>query len=266
MTPLDDYLGVVPAVLLAILGLLIGSFLNVVIYRVPKGESVVSPRSRCPGCGQEISARDNIPVVSWLLLRGRCRHCSARISARYPVVEIVHAALWLAMLWRFDWSWELPAYLYFASVGLALAVIDLDTKRLPNALTLPSYVVVGALLLLPAVADGDWSAYLTAWLAAAALFGFYFLLVVLYPAGMGLGDVKLAGVLGLLLGWLGWGELVVGGFLGFFLGALVGGALMLLGRAGRKSKVPFGPFMIAGALLAIVWGGTLWNGYLDLLT
>jgi leader peptidase (prepilin peptidase)/N-methyltransferase len=250
----------------ALLGLVVGSFLNVVIARVPEGESVVSPRSRCPRCHSEIRDRDNIPVLSWLILRGRCRNCSEPISMRYPIVEAGHALLWLAMLWRFGWSAELPAYLYFASVGLALAVIDLDTKRLPNILTLPSYGVLGVLLLLPAGIEGDWSAYLRAWLAAAALFGFYFVLAVVYPAGMGLGDVKLAGVLGLVLGWLGWGQLAIGGFLGFFLGAVVGGALMLVGRARRKSKIPFGPFMLAGALIAILWGGTLWDQYTSVMT
>ncbi len=254
------------ASLLALVGLLIGSFLNVVIARVPAGESVVHPRSRCPRCGVEIAARDNVPVLSWLVLRGRCRHCAEPISVRYPVVEVTHAALWLVMLWRFGWSWELPAYLYFASVGIALAAIDLDTKRLPNALTLPSYVVLGVLLLVPAVADGDWSGYLRSWLAALALFAFYFLLAVIYPAGMGFGDVKLAGVLGLVLGWLSWSVLVVGGFLGFLLGGVVGGGLMLVRKAGRKSKIPFGPFMLAGALLAILWGGQVWDVYLDTLT
>jgi leader peptidase (prepilin peptidase)/N-methyltransferase len=254
------------ALLLALVGLLVGSFLNVVIARVPEGESVVSPRSRCPRCKAEISARDNIPVVSWLLLRGRCRHCSEPISVRYPLVELSHVALWLAMLWRFGWSPELPAYLYFASVGLALAVIDIDTKRLPNPLTLPSYVVIGALLLIPAVVDGSRWAYATAWMACLALFAFYLLLVVIYPRGMGLGDVKLAGVLGLVLGWLGWGELAVGGFLGFLLGAVVGGLLMVVRRAGRKTKIPFGPFMIVGALIAILWGADLWDLYVQSLT
>lgn len=266
VTASDDYLLGVTVVLLAILGLLVGSFLNVVIYRVPRGESVVSPRSRCPGCGNEIAAKDNIPVLSWVLLRGRCRSCATPISPRYPIIEVAHALLWLVMLWHFGLAWELPAYLYFASVGLALAAIDLDTQRLPNVLTLPSYAVLGVLLLLPAFAEGDWSAYLRAWLGALALFGFYFLLAMIYPSGMGLGDVKLAGVLGLVLGWLGWGVLVVGGFLGFLLGAVVGGALMVVHRAGRKSKIPFGPFMLVGALLAILWGGQLWSTYLGALT
>lgn len=253
------------AVLLAVLGLLVGSFLNVVIARVPAGESVVAPRSRCPRCGTEIGARDNIPVLSWLLLRGRCRSCREPISVRYPLVELGNAGLWVVMLAAFGWSWSLPAYLYLASVGLALALIDLDTKRLPDVLTLPSYPVMGALLLLPAFLEGDWGGYLRAWLAAAALFAFYFLLLFIYPGGMGFGDVKLAGVLGLALGWLSWGAVAVGGFLGFLLGALVGGGLMLVRRAGRKTKIPFGPFMLVGALLGILWGDQLWDAYLSLM-
>jgi len=249
----------------ALLGLVVGSFLNVVIYRVPVGESVVSPRSRCPGCGESIAERDNIPVLSWLILRGRCRSCQQPISIRYPLVELGHALLWLVMLAQFELTWELPAFLYLASVGLALAMIDLDTKRLPNALTLPSYVVGAVLLLLPALFDDQWDDYLRAGLGMVALYGFYFVLALIYPKGMGWGDVKLAGVLGLYLGWLGWGSLVVGGFLGFLLGALIGGGLMLVRRAGRKTKIPFGPFMLAGALLAIVWGQQWWDLYLDTL-
>jgi leader peptidase (prepilin peptidase) / N-methyltransferase len=260
--PVEFYL----AALLAVLGLLVGSFLNVVIARIPAGESIVAPRSRCPRCGIEIRSRDNIPVLSWVLLRARCRHCGEAISVRYPLVEIGHALLWLLMLWHFGWSYELPAYLYFCSVGLALAVIDLDTKRLPNPLTLPSYVVLGILLLLPAVVDAAWEDFLRAWLAALALFAFYLLLVVIYPKGMGLGDVKLAGVLGLVLGWLGWPEVLIGWFLGFLLGAVVGLGLMLFNRAGRKSKIPFGPFMLLGALLAILWGEWLWGVYVTTLT
>jgi leader peptidase (prepilin peptidase)/N-methyltransferase len=249
------------ALLVFVLGLVVGSFLNVVIHRVPAGESVVRPRSRCPGCGHEIAARDNVPVVSWLLLRGRCRSCGEPISVRYPLVELLTAGLFLVMLARFGLSWELPAFLYLAAVGVALALIDLDVHRLPDALTLPSYVVGGALLLLPTVASGTWGDYGRAWLGAAALFVFYFVLVLVYPSGMGFGDVKLAGVLGLYLGWLGWGVLLVGGFLGFLLGAVVGGGLMLLRRAGRKTKIPFGPFMLLGALLAICWGQAVWDGY-----
>lgn len=245
----------------ALIGLLIGSFLNVVIHRVPAGESVVHPRSRCPGCGSEIAPRDNVPVVSWLLLRGRCRNCGEPISARYPLVELLTAAVFVVMALTFGASAELPAYLYLGAVGVALAIIDLDTKRLPDPLTLPSYIVGIVLLGAASAIDDTWSALGRALLGMAALFAFYLLLAVLYPAGMGLGDVKLAGVLGLYLAYQSWGVLIVGGFLGFLLGALVGGGLMLVQRAGRKSKIPFGPFMLGGALIALVVGGALWDLY-----
>lgn len=251
--------------LAALLGLLVGSFLNVVIYRVPRGESVVHPRSRCPGCGYELTWYDNVPVLSWLLLRGRCRRCQAPISARYPLVEALTAVVFGLFAWKFAATWQLPAFLYLGAVGIALAFIDLDTKRLPDVLTLPSYLVGGALFLLPAALDDSWSAYLRAWLGALALFGFYFLLAFIYPAGMGFGDVKLSGVLGLYLGWLGWGVVVVGGFLGFLLGGIIGGGLMIVRRAGRKSKIPFGPFMILGAFLALWIGQPLTDWYTRIL-
>jgi leader peptidase (prepilin peptidase) / N-methyltransferase len=259
---------VLPIILLAaVVGLCIGSFLNVVIYRVPRGESVVRPSSHCPGCNQPIATRDNVPVVSWLLLRGRCRRCGERISARYPAVELLTGVLFAAVTARFinDQPWALPAFIYLAAVGVALAAIDLDVHRLPDVFTLPSYVVMGALLLLPAVADDRWASYGRGWLGALALLGFYFLLRLLYPAGMGLGDVKLAGVLGLSLAWLGWRVLLVGGFLGFLLGGVAGIVLMLAGRAGRKSKVPFGPFMIAGSLIAVLAGHEIADWYVRLV-
>lgn len=249
-----------------LLGLIVGSFLNVVIYRVPRGESVVRPRSRCPGCGHELAWYENIPVASWLALRARCSSCGAPISARYPLVELLTAVLFAALAWHFGTDLALPAFLYLTAVGVALGAIDVDTKRLPDVLTLPSYLVGGVLLLLPAVADHSWASYLRAWLGAVALLGFYFLLVLLYPRGMGLGDVKLAGVLGLYLGWLGWGVLVVGGFLGFLLGGVLGVAMMVVGRAGRKSKIPFGPFMLVGALLAIFIGQPVAGWYLGVLS
>jgi leader peptidase (prepilin peptidase) / N-methyltransferase len=249
----------------ALLGLLVGSFLNVVIWRVPRGESVVSPPSHCPGCGEAVRARDNVPVLGWLLLRGRCRDCGEPISSRYPLVELATAALFALMAWRPGATWELPAFLYLAAVTVALTMIDIDVHRLPDAIVLPSYAVGALLLLLPAMAEGEWHAYLRALLGAAVLFGVYFVLVLVHPAGMGFGDVKLAGVLGLYLGWLGWGQLAVGGFLGFLLGGVWGVALLAAGRAGRKSAIPFGPFMLAGALLAVWFGAGLVDAYLDLL-
>lgn len=248
--------------LVGVLGLLIGSFLNVVIWRVPRGESIVRPRSKCPGCGEPVRSKDNLPVVSWLILRGRCRDCGEPISRRYPLVEATTGLLFAALAMRLGWDTALPAFLYLGAIGVALWMIDLDTKRLPNAIILPAYVVAPGLLAVAAVLGDDGASFLRALLGAAALYVFYFLLAFAYPAGMGFGDVKLAGVLGLYLGWLGWAELVVGGFLGFFYGGLVGLALMVAGRAGRKSQIPFGPFMLAGALTAILAGGALADLYL----
>jgi leader peptidase (prepilin peptidase) / N-methyltransferase len=251
--------------LASLLGLFVGSFLNVVIYRVPRGESVVRPRSRCPGCGTQLAEYDNIPVVSWLVLRGRCRTCREPISPRYPVVEASTAVVFGLTAWHFGWVWVLPAFLYLGSVGIALAAIDIDTKRLPDSLVLPSYGVAAVLLGGAAAVGHDWHALARVALAGLALWAFYLLLVVVYPKGMGWGDVKLAGVLGMYLGWLGWGSLVVGGFLGFLLGGLLGAALMLAGRAGRKTKIPYGPYMIAGTFLAVFWGQSVAHWYTGIL-
>ena len=191
------------------LGRLVGSFLNVVVRRVPRGESVVSPPSACPGCGAPIAPRDNVPLLSWLLLRGRARCCGARISARYPMVELgtavafgaVTAWWWLGSLS----GWAVPAFCYLAAISIALALIDVEVHRLPDAIVLPSYPIALVLLAIPTVADREWDRRLVPTLVGGlALWLFYFVLVLIYPAGMGFGDVKLAGVLGLYLGWRGW--------------------------------------------------------------
>jgi leader peptidase (prepilin peptidase)/N-methyltransferase len=256
-------------VLVTLLGLAVGSFLNVVIYRVPKGESVVRPGSHCPRCGNPVRGRHNIPVLGWLILRGRCADCGTPISVRYPLVELGTALLfgavtgWLAGLGRLE---ALPAYLWFGAVGLALAVIDLDCRRLPNALVLPSYPVLAVLLLAATLVDGDWPALTRAGIAAATLFGLYALLAVIHPAGMGWGDVKLAGLIGLMLGYLSWAALVVGGFAGFLLGAVAGVIVLASRRGNRKTALPFGPFMLAGALLAMFVADPVARLYLDNLT
>lgn len=250
-------------ILAGVLGLIIGSFLNVVVWRVPRSESIAHPPSHCPACGADVRPRDNVPVVSWLLLRGRCRDCQAPISPRYPLVELGTAVVFVVLAARIGLEPELPAFLYLGAIGVALALIDLDVKRLPNAIVLPSYVVAAVLLGAAAVLGDDWGSYLRAGLGMAALFGFYFLLALVYPAGMGWGDVKLAGVLGAYLGWLGWAEVVTGAFLGFLFGGVVGMGLMASRRAGRKSQIPFGPFMLVGALVAILWGSALADLYLD---
>jgi leader peptidase (prepilin peptidase)/N-methyltransferase len=251
------------AVAAGLLGLLVGSFLNVVVWRVPRGESVVRPPSACPACSAPVRPRDNVPVASWLLLRGRCRDCGTAISARYPLVELSCAGLFAVMALAFGLDPVLPAYLYLAAVGLALALIDLDCKRLPNALTLPSYPVLAVLLALGALLGSDSGQLVRALLGGAAMYAFYFALCFAYPAGMGFGDVKLAGVLGMATAWLGWGAWTVGLFLGFLAGGVFGVLLIAARRGGRKTAVPFGPFMLLGALVAVLVGEPLAQAYVS---
>jgi leader peptidase (prepilin peptidase)/N-methyltransferase len=260
----DGYPPGVPLIIIcAVLGLAVGSFLNVVIWRVPRGESVVRPPSACPSCGMRLRAYDNVPVLSWLVLRGRCRGCGDRISARYPVVELTTAVVFGLIAARFGLTAELPAFLFLGALGVALTAIDLDVYRLPNALTLPAYPVVIALLGVASLAGPGAEPMLRGVAGLLLLVGFYFVLFVV--GGMGLGDVKFAGVLGFALGWLGWQQLIVGTALGFLLGGLVSMVLLLGGRAGRKSRIAFGPYMIAGALVAVVAGAELASAYIDAL-
>lgn len=249
----------------ALLGLAVGSFLNVVIWRVPRGESVVRPASACPGCGHPLRARDNVPVLSWVLLGARCRDCRRRISARYPLVELLTAGLFAVVTAEVGVRWSLPAWMYLSAVAVALALIDLDVHRLPDAIVLPSYPIALVLLGVADGLDGHLDALGRALLGAALLGGLYLALHLVRPDGMGFGDVKLAGVLGLYLGHLGWGPLAVGGFLAFLLGGVVGGAVVLVRRSGRGSRIPFGPFMLVGAFVALLAGDALSDGYLRLV-
>jgi leader peptidase (prepilin peptidase) / N-methyltransferase len=269
--------GLLLAVPAAVLGLVIGSFLNVVVYRVPAGLSVVRPRSACPGCGHEISARDNVPVLSWLLLRGRCRSCSAPISARYPLVELAGAVAFGAVafvvapallstggaLMATASGLRLVALLYLAAISIALALIDVDVHRLPDAIVLPSYAVGVVLLGGAALLDGDLVGLARIAAGAGIGFGLYFVLALISPRGMGLGDVKLAGVLGLWLGAFGWPQLVVGIGAAFLLGGIAGIVLLATRRAGRKTGIPFGPWMLAGAWVGIAAGPIIATGYLQ---
>ncbi|GIJ50900.1 prepilin peptidase [Virgisporangium aliadipatigenens] len=253
-------------ILTGVLGLAIGSFLNVVIHRVPRAESLLRPGSHCPRCDTPIKAWHNVPVLGWLVLRGRCAACAEPISARYPLVEAATALLFMAVTARFGFSWELPAYLYLSAIAIALAMIDIDVRRLPNAIVLPSYLV-GAALLAPAViVTGDLWAAARGLLAMAVLWSFYLLLGLLYPGGMGFGDVKLAGLLGLFLGFLGWGPVLVGAFAGFLLGGLAGGLMLATRRANRRTAIPFGPYMLAGALVAVFAAAPVAQWYTALLT
>jgi leader peptidase (prepilin peptidase)/N-methyltransferase len=247
-----------------LLGLLVGSFLNVVVHRVPAGLSVVRPGSSCGSCGRPIAARDNVPVLSWLLLRGRCRHCGAAISARYPLVELTTGLVFAGVAAATGPTAYLPALLFLAAAGIALFVIDLEHQRLPFAITGTAGVGCSLLLLLDVWARGTQpvlTASLTA-LAWLAVYGGAWLAT--SGRGMGLGDVALAPVLGLVLGWFGWGVALTGLLGGFVLGALVGLVLVALAGAGRRARIPHGPFMLAGAALGLVVGADLWRGYLTM--
>jgi leader peptidase (prepilin peptidase)/N-methyltransferase len=249
----------VVAMLAGLLGLAIGSFLNVVVHRVPRGESVVHPPSACPRCGTPIRARHNVPVLGWLVLRGRCYDCGSSISVRYPLVEVGTGALFALAGWQFaDQPALLSAYLTFAAAAVALALIDLDVHRLPDIIVLPAYPVLAVLLALGADAGN----LLRAAGGAALLFAFFLLVALVAPGAMGFGDVKLAGVVGGMTAFLSWGAFLTGTFGGFLLGALTGLLLMVGKRAGRRTAVPFGPFMLVAAWASLLGADGLGELYL----
>lgn len=248
-----------------VFGLLFGSFGNVVIHRIPAGESIVSPPSACPGCAMPIAPRDNIPVVSWLLLRGRCRRCSEAISARYPLVELITGIVFAVIAWRVGLDWVLPAFLLFGWLLLVVAVIDAQTRRIPNALTYPLTPTLLVLLVAAALLNGVPGVALRVVLAGLAGFAFLLMLALISPRGMGMGDVKLAASIGLCLGYLGWAHLVLGLFLSFLFGGVVGIALMTLRLRDRKDLIPFGPYLALGAFVALVAGNPLIDAYVGTL-
>ena len=249
----------------AAFGLLFGSFANVLVARVPKGEQWLLGSSRCPRCEHDLDWYDNVPLVSWLALRGRCRHCAAPISVRYLVVEVLVAALWVAVAWRFGLTFAAVALAYLALVTVALAFIDIDVRRLPDALVLPSYPIVGALLAGDALVETDGWPAVRALIGLAAMGGYYFALRLAWPRGMGAGDVKLAGVLGLMAGYLGWSHLSVALIAGPLVAGLLVAIPLLTKRLSLRSKVPYGPALIAGAWIGYLAGAEIGRGYLELV-
>jgi len=260
-------------VLAGVFGLVIGSFLNVVVYRVPAGIPLTGP-SRCPACGAPVRAWQNVPVLSWIALRGRCASCGTGISPRYPLVELATGLAFVGVVWAAMDAERLSgtpvysaplvaAFLWFAAAGIALALVDLDTLRLPRSIVIPTFAVAAALFTAACVLGVPWAILGRAAIGAAALYAFYFLLRWIRPDGMGGGDVTLAAVVGLYLGWLGWGALVVGAFAAFLLGGVYGIALILTRRAGRGQAIPFGPWMLAGAWVGIVAGEQIARAYID---
>ena len=234
-------------------GAVIGSFLNVVIHRLPRGESLVHPRSRCPGCGAQIAGYDNVPIVSWLVLRGHCRHCGEPISPRYPTVELLTALAFAAVVLVRGFDDDLILELPFVAALIALAGIDLDHKLLPNKIVYPlaAYGLIATLL----VDRGDLVEHL---IAGAGAFAFLLAAVIAYPAGMGMGDVKLAGAMGLYLGV----SVIPALLIAFLSGSLIGVVILAReGAAARKKAIPFGVFLALGGIAGVLAGPELIDLY-----
>ena len=246
-----------PIALTAIFGAVIGSFLNVVAYRLPRSKSLVAPGSQCPGCDTPIKLYDNVPVLGWLLLRGRCRTCRTAISPRYPAVEALTAALAVAVILVEHSMVDKVLGLVLVGILVPIALIDLDHQIIPNKITAPAAIlaVVIGLALKPSGVPEQL-------IAGAGAAAFLLVFVFAYPRGMGMGDVKLAGVLGLFLGR----EVGVAIFVAVIAGTLVGAAVMArLGvERGRKTKVPFGPFLALGGIVALLAGPAIVHWYLHL--
>lgn len=245
----------------ALLGLLAGSFANVVIARVPAGGSVVRPPSACPACGTGIRPRDNVPVLSWLLLRGRCRDCAVPISLRYPLVELGMAAAFAAVGVRVGADAALPAFLLFTWTLLVVAVIDARTRKIPNRLTYPLIPALAVLVVAAALVEGEPGVAVRALAGGLVAFLALLALALVSPRGMGLGDVKLAAFVGLGLGYLGWGHVLLGLVGAFLLGGVVALVLVATRLRRRSDALPFGPYLAAAALVALVAGAPLLEGY-----
>ncbi len=248
----------------AIIGLIVGSFINVVAYRVPLGKSVVHPSSSCPECETPIHWHDNVPILGWLRLRGRCRTCSQAISPRYPIVEASTGAAFGLIGWWLGPNALLPGYLFFAGTTIALVLTDLDHKRLPDRIVFTGTGLTVALFIGGAVVEGQTDHLTPAFVGGFAYLVLFFVLFMITPGGFGFGDVKLAFLLGFVMAYTGWTGLVVGIFLAFLIGGLAGTAIMVFTRRGRKAKMPFGPAMMAGAWLGALWGDSIASWYLGL--
>jgi leader peptidase (prepilin peptidase)/N-methyltransferase len=242
-------------------GLVLGSFMTVVVDRVPSGESVVAPRSKCPACGTQILVRDNVPVLSWILLRGRCRSCGERISPLYPFLEIATAALFVGAFLAYESVWMGLGFAVFLTLMPALAVIDLEHRIIPNRVIYPALIGFPLYFLVARLAGAPVNLVGIA-LGFLLYGGGLFVLALISPRGMGMGDVKLAALIGLVVGALGIAEVGVAAAAGVLLGGAVALIALALG-ASRKSALPFGPSLTAGAVVAVFWGTQIAQAYVN---
>ena len=244
-------------------GLAIGSFMTVVASRVPAGESVLRPRSRCPSCGAEIRNRDNVPVISYLLLRGRCRSCGARIPARYPALELATAVLVVTGAAAYERVWVAVMIAAFLALMPAIAWIDIERRIIPNRITYPAFVGFALFVVVARLADGGTDPVRA--LVGALLYGGVLFVVAVISRGMGMGDVKLALVIGVVLGSIGLALVGVAVAAAVLFGGVGGVVALLIGRD-RKSMIPFGPYMAAAAIVAAFWGAPIADWYLGAFT
>jgi leader peptidase (prepilin peptidase)/N-methyltransferase len=240
-----------------VIGLVIGSFVGVVVDRVPRGDSIVSPPSHCVACSAPIRSYDNIPVVSYVLLRGRCRACGAHIPPRDALLEIGTAVLFVLLGWRLVSVWELPAYCLLAASFVAISAIDVEHMRIPSPIVYATAAIGAPLLVIASAGTHRWTALLSALIGGAVAFAAFFALFFAVPKGIGFGDVRLAGLCGGFLGWFGYRYVVVGFLVGFIVAGLPAAALLALRKVQRRTQIPFGPFLAAGAIITVLVGPPL---------
>jgi len=247
-----------------VFGLLIGSFVGVVVDRVPRKESIVSPPSHCVACEAPIRPYDNIPVISYVALRGRCRACHTRIPPRDALLELGTGILFVLLAWRLGSVWALPAYCVFAATAVAISAIDIEHMRIPSAVVYATAVLGAPLLVLASAGTHDWSALESAAIGGAGAFATFFALFYAVPKGIGFGDVRFAGLCGGFLGWLGYREVVAGFLISFVVAGVPAALLLAMHKVKRQTKIPFGPFLAAGTVIAVLFGAPIIHAWSNL--
>lgn len=244
-------------------GLIVGSFLNVCIHRLPRNISIVFPSSSCPICNNPIKARDNIPIISYIFLGGRCRYCGEKISIRYPFVELFNGILYWAVFSYFGLGWHLPFLFAFCSSMIVISFIDLDFQIIPDVITLPGIIIgfLGASFFIPDIFGSTIIGFKTSLLGFFIGGGLFYLIAVLSKGGMGGGDIKMMAMVGAFLGWK---AVLLTTFIGSLTGSIVGIFLMVSKGMGRKTKIPFGPFLAFGAIITLFFGRVILDWYLQI--
>ena len=247
-----------------VFGLVIGSFIGVVVDRLPRQESIVSPPSHCVACSAPVRAYDNIPVVSYVVLRGRCRACGARIPPRDALLELGIGILFVLLAWRLTSAWALPAYCVLAAAIVGISAIDVEHMRIPSTLVYSTAVLGAPLLVLASAGTHRWSALLGALIGGAVAFAAFFTLFFAVPKGIGFGDVRLAGLCGGFLGWMGYREVIVGFLISFIVAGVPAAVLLAMHKVNRRTQIPFGPFLAAGTVITVLFGAPVIHAWASL--